>query len=227
MQEARQHGSPYLSVCHICPSHVPLIMRGCIVDAIGEHFASDLRADRVVTLTAQCRLRFFSKQTLPGTAQKVVVLACWPTSKLLNKLDSIHGISTLVVLPFTLEEIQPWLGANGAEDILGVSNVAKAQVKNQTVLRALESIRASINMSGRLTNPSDRDRVIDAFRLLRKAGEFANVTEVRAWLQQEGMDPETAEEASRIATDPTRFRKSSSSPNWASDIIQKWQGKKP
>jgi hypothetical protein len=30
MQEARQHGSPYLSVCHICPSHVPFIMRGCI-----------------------------------------------------------------------------------------------------------------------------------------------------------------------------------------------------
>src|ERR1019366_5675750 len=30
MQEARQHGSPYLSVCHICPPHVPLIMRGCI-----------------------------------------------------------------------------------------------------------------------------------------------------------------------------------------------------
>src|SRR6202045_1445122 len=30
MQEARQHGSSHLSVCHICPPHVPLFMRGCI-----------------------------------------------------------------------------------------------------------------------------------------------------------------------------------------------------
>jgi len=30
MQEPRQHGSPYLSVCHICSLYVPLFMRGCI-----------------------------------------------------------------------------------------------------------------------------------------------------------------------------------------------------
>src|SRR6266849_7714439 len=30
VQEARQHDSPYLSVCHICRWYVPLFMRGCI-----------------------------------------------------------------------------------------------------------------------------------------------------------------------------------------------------
>src|ERR1017187_439525 len=31
VKEARQHGSPYLPVCHIRPLYVPLFMRGCIV----------------------------------------------------------------------------------------------------------------------------------------------------------------------------------------------------
>src|ERR1035438_8583887 len=30
VKEARQHGSPYLPVCHIRPLYVPLFMRSCI-----------------------------------------------------------------------------------------------------------------------------------------------------------------------------------------------------
>ena len=199
---------------------------GVVANALGEHAAS-LKAGRPVDLAPGCRLQFFSGRMLPAVAKGVSVLACWPTPDLLNKLDAIPGIRTLIVLPWNLNDVKTWLDANGAEDILGIATVAKKKVTNPTVLEALESIGASINISAGLTHPSDRDRVIDAFKILRDGGESIDAAQVRAWFQQAGMPPEYALEAFEIAAAPGNFRKASAVDYWPPDVLERWRGKRP
>jgi hypothetical protein len=202
------------------------LKNGIVANALGK-IADELRKGRAVNLAPGCELQFFSARTLPHTGSGTPVLACWPTRDLLDKLDAIPGISTLIVLPWNWNDIKSWLYANGAEDILGQATVSKAKVTSPTVLRALESIRSSININTGLSHPSDRDRVIEAFEILRDAGEPIDADEVRAWLQQAGMKPQYAEEASEIATDPGKFRKSSPSQWWPAEILDRWRGTPP
>lgn len=82
-----------------------------------------------------------------------------------------------------------------------------------------------INTSSGMTHPRDRDRVIDAFRILRDAREEVEAQEVRSWLLQRGMKPKYAEEIARVADNPSGFRKNSSSSSWAKNILEKWRGK--
>jgi hypothetical protein len=89
----------------------------------------------------------------------------------------------------------------------------------------MESIWTNINTSSGMTHPRDRDRIIDAFRILRKGREEVESQEIRSWLLQRGMKPKYAEEIAKVAANPSGSRKSSSSGSWADNILDQWRGK--
>jgi hypothetical protein len=198
-------------------------LEGHIKNSIGEAAAKALQKGRCVTLPTKCLLSFYAERTLPLNGENCPILACFPSAKLLDKLDALLGVTALIVLPWSLDEIRPWLAAHGAKDILGGADVVPVTVSNPVVAEALKSILLHINLNTGVGHPSDKHAVIEAFRILKRGGEAVDPDEVRAWLVQEGMEPRHANTIAEIAADPTKFRHSERTSFWSPDILQAWK----
>ena len=116
------------------------------------------------------------------------VLALWPTSQLLGKIDERRdAVTAVAVLPWGLDEIAPWCVARGAVDLLGLAPTPPARsIANPVVLGAMREITMGVNMSAPLSHPSDHDRIVSAFRLLLRSGHGFDVSEIRAWALANG-----------------------------------------
>jgi hypothetical protein len=124
-----------------------------------------------------------------------------------------------------MEEVAHWIAAYAPQDLLGRQSNQPQSISNPVVARAMESIWLMINTSSGMTHPLDRNRVIDAFRILRKGRETVDPQEIRSWLLQRGMKPKYAEEIAQVAANPSGSRKSSSSSSWAENILDQWRDK--
>lgn len=199
-------------------------LSGMIGDVLGPQAARALEKGKMVPINGLGSLSFYSSRALPTRAAGAVILACHPSAKLLDQLDSLREAASLIVLPWTLADVESWLAARGPEDILRKASTRAATVSNPVLARALESIYHRINISTGIGHPLDRDAVIDAFRILKNAAEPVNAREVRAWLVQQGMQASNADDIAAIAANPSKFRRNSSRGSWAADILNQWRG---
>ncbi len=91
------------------------------------------------------------------------------------------------------------------------------------VLAALVSLLRGINTSTGIGHPSDKARVIDIFRALRKARIPVDSSEIRAWLAQQGLVAKHADAIAAIAEDPGKFQRPGNS-TMRADIAKVWKG---
>jgi hypothetical protein len=196
---------------------------GMIGEAIGAGAAKELAKGRTVRI-GDGYLFFFSEKQLPTVARGAAILLIHPSQKLIEKTDNLRDATSLAVVPWLMKEVAHWLAAYAPQDILGQQQNTPQSIRNPVVARAMESIWTMINASSGMTHPRDRNRVIDAFRILRKGHEDVDPQEIRSWLLQRGMKPKYAEEIATVAANPSGSRKSSSSSSWAENILDKWRG---
>ena len=154
-----------------------------------------------------------------------LVLALWPSSKLLTMVDDTPGLKALAVVPWLLEELDDWRAARRPTDLLGVAEVAsEPTIADPVVRRALESLTATVNLGSGLTHPSDKASAIDTFRVLRKAGYSWDPDVVRAWAMAHGWYSHGADDLRRYAAgtlEGRRFQGGRSMLN--SDVIEYWR----
>jgi len=208
----------------VCDGHDNL--GGFITEVIGDAKVKALQQGKAIPFSSDCVLEFYSNRTLPHSGSQNPVLACFPSKNLLDKVDGLTGVTTLIVLPWSQQDIDPWLVAHGAREILGRINSQPAIVSNSVVAKALEDIHARINVSTGVVHSSDKHAVVEAFRILRDGGEPVDPTEVRAWFVQKGMEPKHANVIAEIASEPGKFRLSETTPSWRPEILSRWRSAK-
>jgi hypothetical protein len=96
------------------------VKHGTISDAIGDAAAKALvNGTKSVTLPSGHDLRLFTKKTAPGIVHGEPILVVYPDVKLLEVVDGIQGVSDILVVPWTLAEVEPWVEKWGAEKYEG------------------------------------------------------------------------------------------------------------
>lgn len=110
-------------VCHAYSN-----LDGFVEQVIGSNAVAALKNRRSVAFVQGCSLVFHGERNLPHSGGGSPILACYPDKRLLDKLDAIADVPALIVLPWQISDIQPWLAAHGAQDILGKSQVEPAAI---------------------------------------------------------------------------------------------------
>lgn len=154
------------------------------------------------------------------------ILAVYPTTQLLDSLDSLHGPSAVLVVPWLRDEVSPWIRTWSARELGSTEEPSERVFSNSTVRAALESLTRRVNMGTGLAHPSDRAAAIEMFRMLKRAGEHYDPDEVRAWLvSQLRWQPRHANAVAEIAGKILaggRFHPTTSG-GWATDAVERWR----
>jgi hypothetical protein len=197
---------------------------------------SGVLGDKAIkSLKKTATLRLKNKDVFLVTERKFIyngknspLLAFYPTRSFLDKLDSIPNVSAMLVVPWNMKEVEPWIRTWNALE-LESPQVTKQEelIKNRVVVQALKSLTATVNVSTGITHPWDKEAAIQTFTILRDAGEFFNPADVKAWLIRYGKWKATdAQEVADIAQkvlERKRLRKGPS--HWRKDILEIWREK--
>ncbi|MDX6768926.1 MAG: hypothetical protein SF051_05295 [Elusimicrobiota bacterium] len=154
------------------------------------------------------------------------ILAAYPPKKLLDALDDVTGVTDLMVIPWTMEEIDFWVKAWSAEELGSTAPKPERPSLDPVVVAALKTLTDTVNLSTGITHPSDKMAALDTFRILVGHGVAYHPSAVRAWLVgQGGWSPRDADAVQEIAQgylDGKRFR-GHGQPFWGDNIINSWR----
>ena len=196
---------------------------GFIADVVGGAAVKALQKGKEVGFVKGCSLKFFYEKAIPSFANGSPILACFPNEELMQKVDAITDVPALIVLPWVLDDIKPWLLAHGAKDLLKTAMASPVKISNPVVEQALLSSLSLINVSTGIVHPSDKATVIGIFKTLQQADEQYDPQEVGAWFIQKGMDGKHASEIAAVAANPTGFRSSSGGKKWGKADLKRWR----
>jgi hypothetical protein len=154
------------------------------------------------------------------------ILVIYPTKRLLDKIDGLTEVTDVLVIPWTLEEVQFWVDTWSAIE-LGANPQAKTAkpFSNPIVEAALENLTRRVNLSTGITHPRDRSLTIELFKILRDNEISYNPDEVRAWLVLHGWNPEDADNVKQVAIDVLARKRlrSDGQSRWRKDILEIWK----
>ena len=177
----------------------PSILRGTIESVIGSAAVKKLRDRHSITVTPTQVSLLTERDSIYSLNGPV--LAVYPSKKLLDKIDSLEGVTDILVIPWTQSEIQYWIDTWSAAELGSTSQpTASKQVSDPVVKAALESLTHRVNLSSALANPTDRSATIRTFEVLRDNGVSYDPPEIRSWLvSQLHWNPKDADKAEELA----------------------------
>jgi len=194
---------------------------------------SDILGDRAIkSLMKTGSLRLDGKEILLVTERKFIysgknfpLTAFYPSSKFLDELDSIPNLSAMLVVPWIMKEVEPWVRTRNAQELEAEKAEPAELIPNKIVVEALKSLTATVNVSTGVAHPRDREATIQTFMILRDAGEYFNPEDVKAWLIRNGKwkAPDAQEVAvlAQKVLEGRRLKKGSS--RWRKDILEIWR----
>ncbi|MBS3143286.1 hypothetical protein J4446_00190 [Candidatus Woesearchaeota archaeon] len=112
------------------------------------------------------------------------ILIAFPNKKLLDKIDSMPSVVDVLVIPYSLSEIQYWINTWNAQ-----SFGEKRSEERQSSLSSLtkEALKMLVNSTNKgIIHPLDKAKTVDLFKKLIYSGEKINADDVRVWLVREG-----------------------------------------
>lgn len=207
-------------------------VRGIIRDVVGDTTAQALLNDQPVVLgkSSRTQVKLVTQRTLPYRGPSGPVLAVYPTATLLTKLDTLDDISAIAVVPWTMEEITPWIQKWQARDFLLTASPASAattpqlRLSNPVVEQALLSLTHRVNLSTGLGHQRDKDAAVWMFRKLRAAKEDVDFGQLPAWLVAHGWRSDDADRLMRLGSDIYAGKRlQAGQDTWRSDILKQWQ----
>lgn len=154
------------------------------------------------------------------------ILAVYPNKKLLDKIDGLYGVTHVLIVPWSREEVEFWINRWSACDLDNPSSPRRREIlSNKVVEEALKSLTNTVNLSTGISHPNDREKAINLFMRLKQAGEIFNPEEIRDWLIAEsGWNPQYADGVKDVAEkvlEGHRFRKIGKW--WKDDIVEYWR----
>jgi len=202
------------------------ILKGVISDVLGE--------SAIKTLIKKGRLFLSEKEILLVTERKPVdvggglpMVVFFPTSQFLDKMDSIPNLSAMLVVPWRMKEIELWIKARNATELGKQKPHREPLIRNKVVEQALKDLTLLVNVSTGIAHPSDRNRAIQTFEILRNAGEEFTPEEIKAWLiAKGGWKAVHAQEVAELAQKVLQGKKLRKGPPvWRKDILKIWRKK--
>jgi hypothetical protein len=200
-------------------------LEGVISDVLGKN--------DVAMLKRTGRLRLSNKEIVLITLKRPIydgqdlpLVAFWPTSEFIDKLDSIPNVAAMLVVPWKFEEIRTWILIWDATE-LGTNPTYRQTplVSNPVVEEALKTLTALVNVSTGISHPNDRKLAIEVFEILRDGGENYTPVEVKAWLIREGgwraTDAQKVAELSQRVLEGMKMRKGDYV--LSKDILTRWR----
>jgi hypothetical protein len=195
-----------------------------IKGALGEEVVKILTKNNAIQLKSG-RLDLMTGNMRPASVPSSI-LVLYPPQRLLDSVDELQTASEILVVPWSLSEVEPWIQMWSARELGDLSPSAIKVFSNPTVRAALESLTNRINLSTGLSHPLDEAAAIDMFQLLHEAGETFDPPEVRAWLISKlNWRPQQADTAVEIAQNilAGKLPRSASSTRWANGIVSRWR----
>lgn len=175
-------------------------LRGDISSVIGDKAVTSFNKGNAVMLNNLVKVSLLTERTVQYSWNGPV-LAIYPTKRLLDKIDSLTGVTDVLVIPWTIQEVQYWIDTWVATELSAAPQVAtKKPFSNPIVEAALEVLTERVNLSTGSLHPLDRTAAVDLFRILRDNGIPYDPKEVRAWLvSQGGWRPSDADDVKKVA----------------------------
>lgn len=175
-------------------------LRGDISSVIGDKAVTSFNKGNTVMLNNLVKVSLLTERTVQYSWNGPV-LAIYPTKRLLDKIDSLTGVTDVLVIPWTIQEVQYWIDTWVATELSAAPQVAtKKPFSNPIVEAALEVLTERVNLSTGSLHPLDRTAAVDLFRILRDNGIPYDPKEVRAWLvSQGGWRPSDADDVKKVA----------------------------
>jgi hypothetical protein len=155
-----------------------------------------------------------------------LVLVAWATQDLVDRYD--RATSVLAVAWGDDEELVNWVRTWNVPRLGETASAPLPLVTNPVVLRALEDVIPSINISTGTAHPSDHAAIVHMFRVLKKNNEDFDPDEVRGWLIAEAkMHPRSAEDIKEIAEKIRAGRSVRTRDPYQRDdgVIKRWRAK--
>lgn len=174
-----QHSGGYVAV------NGNAVLQGTVSDAIGESTVKALIKNGAVKINGK-ELFLITERKPLYVGKGLPLIAIFPSAKFLDEVQSIPNIPAMLVVPWTREEVDPWIRTMNAKDLDAPNNAAPEElVKNKIVVQALKSLSVCVNKSTGIIHPSDRETAIETFTILRDAGITFNPEDVKAFLIRE------------------------------------------
>lgn len=167
---------------------VPLLsnLDQAISEVLGEKAVKVLKQGKPVSIDGVVSLGL-------ATERKTVfnhsgaVLAVYPNKKLLNSIDDMREVTDILVIPWSMQEVQYWIDTWNARELFGENNVQPVtNFSDPVVEEALKSLTENVNLGTGISHPLDKAKTIDLFRRLKKARFVYDPDEIRGWLVRHG-----------------------------------------
>jgi hypothetical protein len=192
--------------------------------AIGTDAADGLHKDREVRLDGVV-IEALTARKLPSSFEEGPILAVWVDDEQLDKLDGLRAPG-LCAIPWAHGDIDGWRAAWDPIDVRTGQNVGLEEaIENPVVVRAMESLTTSVNLSTGLGHPSDKESAIGMFRILTAEGEPFEPDQIRAWAVRHGWQPRHARDLAVLAE---KFKagkqvRGGKRKMWRDDVIEIWR----
>lgn len=202
------------------------VLDGIIKDALGKDAVNLLKRGGNVTLDGSIKITLITDRKSIFSASNSPILAVYASRDFIDKIDGIENVSEILLLPWTLDEIQPWIRTWKASALGETPNTStEPLIENKVVEEALKTLTNLINKSTGIKHPTDRGRTIELFEILKAGNEEFSPEEVKSWLVANGgLKAEDANEISDVAKKVLEGRSLRRSKNyWKESIIDTWR----
>lgn len=199
-------------------------LQGVVTSVIGESASKQLDRKNPVRL-GNVTIRLMTKKIDASRGKSGPVLAVYPDQKLLDKVDEMHGVTDVLVVPWNRDEVNRWIATWNATELGTNSRDGDPNhISEPLVEAAMETLHNLVNVSTGITHSSDRSTAIEIFKILQRESIPFNPDEIRAWLVAEkGWKPNDADDVRAIAEGVLQGKQYRYRSGLADDIFQQWQ----
>lgn len=198
---------------------------GPISEELGKAAVYELKSKGAATIMGK-QITMITKTTNIIDAKGAPLVAIYPYGHFLDSLDSIHNVSSILVLPWSMQEIDTWTKAWGAKELGGKRVKAGIdEPANKAAIEAMKDICGNVNPSSGVEKPVDRDAFVQAFAMLKDAGEVFIPGDLKIWLiANQGWRATQAEEVAEIAAEVLLGRMvAQGNPVWPDGQVEAWR----
>lgn len=174
------------------------ILNPLLEKVVSRKIAMLLHKGKQVPMGSGLGLRAETTRTYKTGSHKDIVIAIGADPKMMNKVDAMSDLHTVIVVPQKEGVLDGW-AATWSPMIPGAKKKVEAQrINNKVVETALSALAGSIDLSTRGLDRQDRNQVENMVRLLMQNKYQEDPASVGAWAVKNGWLQETADELMEI-----------------------------
>lgn len=204
---------------------VPVLdnLSGIIAEVLGDSAVKALKNGNSLNLNSIVSVSLLTERKDVPKHQGTV-LAVYPNKKLLDKIDNMREVTDVLVIPWSLQEVQYWIETWQATEFGASEHQSETAFSDPVVEEALKSLTSRVNLSTGIAHPRDKATAVDLFRKLKAAKITYDPSEIRGWLVRHSWRSDDADAVKDIAEKIQQGRSVRAvQGGWADDIVSVWR----